>query len=219
MSRRRASLVLLVLACATRGWGQEMRASLGYAHIFGAGGFSFDAGYLQSLSSRASSVQQRVGGNFWYANTDVATLTPGNSARDLVGFGARYELELAHCCGRLHPVLAVPLQVLHSSVNASPSVLSESVASFAIVPPPEPVPAAQDRDGSAWGWGTGLELGLQVPLSEQWNVRTAGTALYQEIYDRSPTHGAWMLHVGLSYRFGGRARPEAPDQRRRFSNQ
>jgi hypothetical protein len=179
---------------------QEVQAGLGYAHIFGAGGFSFGLGYLQALNTASAAVRQRVGGSFWYANTDVASLSPGNSARNLVGIGARYEVEVARCCGPVHPVLAIPVQVLHSAVEEHPL----PVQTLALLVVPEPPQSASSEDlSSAWGWGAGLELGAEVPLGPQWNLRTSGTAMYQDIYAGSATNGAWVWHLGMTYRFGG----------------
>jgi hypothetical protein len=177
-----------------------VQAGLGYAHIFGAGGFSFGLGYLQALNAASAPVRQRVGASFWYANTDVASLSPGNAARDVVGLGARYEVEVARCCGPVHPVLAVPIQLLHSAVQDQ-AVPAQALA-LLTVPEPSPTPSSEDF-GSAWGWGAGLELGAEVPLGTQWNLRTTGTAMYQDIYPGSATNGAWMWHLGITYYFGG----------------
>lgn len=202
MRRCRASLLILCLSSAAPLGAQEVQAGLGYAHIFGAGGFSLAVGYLQALSAMRAPVQQRLGASFWYANTDVASLSPGNSARDLVGIGARYEVEVARCCGPVHPLLAIPVQVLHSAVEGQ--VMPASPAAIALAVVPEPLPTASSEDqSSAWGWGAGVELGAEVPLGTQWNVRTTGTAMYQDIYTGSTTNGAWVWHLGMTYRFGG----------------
>jgi hypothetical protein len=199
-----SALLVLSLACIMPLSAQEVHAGVGYAHIFRAGGFSFASGYLQPLNAPTSPLQHRVGGDFWYANTDVASQAPGNAARDVVGFGARYELELAHCCGRVHPMLALPVQVLRSSVPTTPEVLpAASRVTPAVVPTPEPPLPSEDQGGSAWGWGAGVELGLRVGLGPQWNLQTSGAAMYQDVYAGSTTNGAWTLHLGLGYRFGG----------------
>src|SRR5436309_14222629 len=126
MRRCGASLLVLCLSGAVPLYAQEVQAGLGYAHIFGAGGFSFAVGYLQALNPVRAPVQQRLGASFWYANTDVASLSPGNSARDLVGLGARYEVEVARCCGPMHPLLAIPVQVLPSAVEGV-ATLAEAI--------------------------------------------------------------------------------------------
>jgi hypothetical protein len=210
---RRSPPVLVALALLA--WvgptsAQEVHAGLGYTHIFGAGGFSFTGGYLRSLSRVSSGLQQRLGGELWYANPDVASQAPGNTGRNLVGVGARYELELARCCGQFHPLVALPLQVLHSSIEDRAHLTGGPA--LALVPGPEsPVPA-EDVTGSAWGWGAGLELGLRLSLGDQWRVQTSGTAMYQDIYAQSTQHGAWTWHVGLSYWFGGAAGSDARAQ-------
>jgi hypothetical protein len=197
----RATTIVLSLACAAPARAQEVHAGLGYAHIFRAGGFSFATGYLQSIGAGTSPLRQRVGGDFWFANTDVASLSPGNASRNLIGLGARYELEVTHCCGRLHPLIALPFQVLHSSVAAQSSL---AVAALVVVPTPPPALPAEDQGRSAWGWGAGVELGLRLAVGDQWHLRTSGTAMYQDIYARSRTHGGWIWHLGLSYGFGER---------------
>jgi hypothetical protein len=199
----RASLIVLSLACAGSAGAQEVDGKVGYAHIFRAGGFSFATGYRQALSAVTSPLQHRVGGDFWYANTDVASLAPGNAGRSLVGLGARYEIEVTRCCGRLHPLVALPVQVLHSSVPDQLTALPG--AAFLLVPTPVSSLPAEDQSGSAWGWGAGVELGLRFSMGPQWHLQTSGTAMYQDIYAQSTTHGAWTWHLGLSYRFGGRS--------------
>jgi len=201
----RASLIILSLACVGSAGAQEVQGGVRYAHIFRAGGFSFATGYRQALSAATSALQQRVGGDFWYANTDVASLAPGNAGRSLVGLGARYEIEITRCCGRLHPLMALPVQVLHSSVPVQPTDAPAARAALRLVPGPESSLPAEDQSGSAWGWGAGLELGLRVSMGAQWHLQTSGTAMYQDIYAQSTTHGAWTWHLGLSYRFGGRS--------------
>lgn len=202
MQRCRASLIILCVLCAAPASAQEVQAGLGYAHIFGAGGFSFAMGYLQSLNTVSAPVRQRLGASFWYANTDVASLSPGNSARNLIGVGARYEVEATRCCGPVHPLLALPIQLLHSAVEDRTVLLAEAIG-FQLIPEPPPTLSSEDRVGAAWGWGAGVELGVEVPLGTQWNVRTTGTAMYQDIYTRSTTNGAWVWHLGATYRFGG----------------
>ena len=193
-----AVLTLSLVGPATLS-GQELHAGLGYAHIFRAGGFSFATGYVNPIGPPGA-VRQGVGGDFWWANTDVASRPPGNGSRDVVGFGARYEIDFVRCCGRIHPLAAVPVQVIHSSVSL-PSDLQDGAA-ILLLPRPTGTPRAEDRAGGAWGWGAGLELGLQVELSPQWNLATSGTAMYQDVYAASATNGAWTWHLGATYRLG-----------------
>jgi hypothetical protein len=202
MRNCRASLIVLCLACASPAAAQQVHAGVGYAHIFRAGGFSFATGYLQGLGGVTSPLQQRVGADFWYANPDVASRTSGNAARSLVGLGARYEVEVSRCCGRFHPLVALPVQVVHSSVP-EPIVALASGAALLLVPGPESQLPAEDQSGSAWGWSAGVELGVRVSVGPQWNLQTSGTAMYQDIYAQSTTNGAWTWHLGVSYGFGG----------------
>jgi hypothetical protein len=202
MRNCRASLIVLCLACAGPAAAQQVHAGVGYAHIFRAGGFSFATGYLQELSGVTSPLQQRVGADFWYANPDVASRGPGNADRSLVGLGARYEVEVSRCCGRFHPLVALPVQVVRSSVP-DPIVALPSGATLLLVPGPESPLPVEDQSGSAWGWSAGVELGVRVSVGSRWNLQTSGTAMYQDIYARSTTNGAWTWHLGLSYGFGG----------------
>lgn len=192
----------LSLMCGAAAQAQQVHGEIGYAHIFRAGGFSFTSGYLQPLNAPTSAVQHRVGGDFWYANTDVASQPPGNAARDIVGFGVRYDMELARC-GRLHPMLAIPVQALHSSIPTSETIAGDRAAAVVVpIPQSSPLPP-EDREGSAWGWSAGVEVGVRVMLGTYWHLQTAGTALYQDVYAGSSTNGAWAIHAGLGYRFGG----------------
>jgi hypothetical protein len=194
-------LLSLVLASTGSAGAQQVHAGLGYAHIFRAGGFSFTSGYLQPLNGTSGAVRHRIGGDFWYANTDVASRPTGNAARDVVGLGARYELEVARCCGRVRPMLAIPVRALHSSIPTAEAVPAVRVAAAVVPTSQTPLPS-EDREGSAWGWAAGLELGVQVMLGTQWCLQTSGTAMYQDVYAGSTTNGAWTLQLGLGYRFG-----------------
>ncbi|HEY7637159.1 MAG TPA: hypothetical protein VH763_16530 [Gemmatimonadales bacterium] len=202
MHKLGAGLLVLCLSSGTPVYAQEVQAAVGYARIFGAGGFSFGLGYLQPLHLGSAPLQQRLGATFWYANTDVASLSSGNAARNLVGIGARYEVEATRCCGPVHPLLALPLQILHSSVEDRTVPVQDAIA-LRLIPEPPSTSSSENRPGSAWGWGAGVELGAEIPLAAQWNLRTTGTAMYQDIYAGSATNGAWLLHVGMTYRFGG----------------
>lgn len=199
--RRELGMVTLFLVCAGPVRAQEVHADVGYAHIFRAGGFSFATGYLRALNAPAAAARHRVGGEFWYANTDVASRPAGNANRSVVGLGARYEVELAGCCGKVHPVAAVPVRLIHSSIPDQAMLLAETASLLLEPRPPTELPR-EDRNGSAWGWGAGVELGVRVAVSPQWNLQTSGTAMYQDVYAGSTTSGAWTWHVGLGYRFG-----------------
>jgi hypothetical protein len=198
---RELVMLTLLLVCAVPVRAQEVHAAIGYAHIFRAGGFSFATGYLRGLNAPAAAARHRVGGEFWYANTDVASRPAGNASRSVVGLGARYEVELAGCCGKIHPVAAVPVRLIHSSIPDQITMLPQTASLLLEPRPPASLPS-EDRDGSAWGWGAGVELGVRVVLSPQWNLQTSGTAMYQDVYAGSTTSGAWTWHVGLGYRFG-----------------
>jgi hypothetical protein len=202
MWKREAAMIALCLSGTRAAHAQELHANVGYAHIFRAGGFSFATGYLHPLGAADAPARQRIGGDFWYANTDVASRPAGNAGRNVVGLGARYEVELTRCCGGVHPTAAVPVQLIHSSVPEPAGINATGRPAIELVPAPIAGPPVEDRGGSAWGWGTGVELGLRVPVSPQWNLQTSGAAMYQDVYAASTTNGAWTWHVGVSYRFG-----------------
>jgi hypothetical protein len=117
----------------------------------------------------------------------------------MLGLGIRYRLGWQRCCGALHPFVAVPLQVLHSSIEDVPA-LQAHVASHGIPKPPPGIPT-ENVTGAAWGWGAGLELGLEVGLAEGLNGDTRVQGLYHNIYDDATSNTAWTWHTGLSYRF------------------
>ena len=138
-------MVVLSMACSALGTAaatasaQEAHAGVGYAHIFRAGGFSFVTGYLQYLGAPASTVRHRLGGDFWYANTDVASqrawqrqpqpdrarcpiragahpvLRPGASADGLVGTGAA-QLDPSHA------VRGTPSRFRSAPVRTNPAL-------------------------------------------------------------------------------------------------
>jgi hypothetical protein len=99
-------------------------------------------------------------------------------------------------------MLAIPVQALHSSIASAEPIAGGGVAP-AVVPTPESPLPPEDQGGSAWGWSAGVEVGLRVRLGPDWNLQTTGTAMYQDVYAGSSTNGAWALHAGLGYRFGG----------------
>jgi len=179
----------------------ELQAGLGYARLFDAGGLSFSAVVDRGVGSSQTPLQHALGLSFWYAHTRVASEIPESSLRrDLVGLGIRYQLGLRRCCGPVHPYMAVPLQVLRSSIE-DVADLQPFLAAHGIPEPPNGRPA-EDQAGGAWGWGAGLELGVRLGLAENLDVHTSMQGLYHDIYADESRNGAWSWHAGLIYRFG-----------------
>jgi hypothetical protein len=185
-----------------QGPGIEVQAGLGYARAFHGGGISFAAGVQRPMSSPSSAIQHALGLNLWYANTTVASTPDAPGGRDLVGLGVRYELGLRARSRYVRPVLAVPVQVLRSSIPDR-AFLTAATASFRSGPEAPRAFPVEDRQGAAWGWGAGLEFGLHVALGEQVSAQTSALGMYQDIYAGSSTSGAWSWHTGITYRFGG----------------
>lgn len=205
MRATRLSPVLFVSAVfCSPAWGQargvHLEAGLGYARVFDAGGISFAAAVERPISPSSKNVRHAVGGSFWYAHTDIASNPSEPEGRHLVGVGIRYQVGIGPSSGGLF--LAVPVQLLHSSVPDR-STLQANLARHSI-PEPPPGPPSEDRVGSAWGWGAGLELGFRLALARQLSAQTSVQGLYQDIYADSRDHGAWNWHTGLTYHFGSR---------------
>ena len=99
----------------------------------------------------------------------------------------------------MHPFLAVPLQVLRSSIE-DVARLQADLASHQ-VPELPPSTLTENSTGAAWGWGTGLELGLELGIAEGLNGDTRVQGLYHDIYEGATSNIAWTWHTGLSYRF------------------
>jgi hypothetical protein len=118
------------------------------------------------------------------------------AGRDLMGLGLRYQLQLR--AGGVRPFVAVPLQVLRSSIPARATLQSASLSVSGIpdLGPPTPV---EDRMGAEWGWGTGLEAGFQIGLSPQLSAQASAQGLYQRIYESGTRNGAWTIHGGITY--------------------
>lgn len=196
------STVTLSSAADAQGPGVEVQAGLGYARVFHGGGISFAAAAERPISSDSSPLRHALGLSFWYANTTVASTPEDPGGRELVGLGIRYELSLHSRSRSVRPVLAVPVQVLRSSIPER-TFPAAALASFRAGPePPESFPV-EDQGGAAWGWGAGLELGIHVALGDQLSAQTSVQGMYQDIYAASSTSGAWTWHTGITYRFGG----------------
>lgn len=177
----------------------ELEAGLGYARVYDGGGLSLSAVLDRPLGSTVDPLHHAVGVSFWYAHTKVSSRSTESVRRDLVGLGVRYRLGWQRCCGALHPFVAVPLQVLRSSIEDVPT-LQAHIAAHEIPEPPAGIPT-ENFTGAAWGWGAGLELGLGVRLAEGLNGETRIQGLYHDIYDDASSNTAWTWHTGLSYRF------------------
>jgi hypothetical protein len=177
----------------------ELEAGLGYAKVFDGGGLSLSAALDRPLSAAVDPVHHAVGVSFWYAHTKLASQPEEPPRRDVLGLGVRYRLGWQRCCGALHPFVAVPLQVLRSSVEDVPG-LEANVAAHQIPEPPMET-QSENFTGSAWGWGAGLELGLEVGLADGLNGETRVQGLYHDIYDGATSNTAWTWHTGISYRF------------------
>jgi hypothetical protein len=181
--------------------GVEVQAGLGYAKVFNGGGVSLAAVVERPLVSPTKPLQHALGLSFWYARTKIASTPDDSRGRNLVGLGLRYQLGLQSCCGSIQPFLAVPLQLLRSSIEDRATLVTVSANSHG-VPQPPPDPPAEDRVGAAWGWGTGLELGVRLGIDENLSAHTSVQGLYQDIYADGTSNGAWNWHAGLRYQFG-----------------
>jgi hypothetical protein len=178
--------------------GLDYQAGLGYARAFNGGGVSFTAAVEHPLSDSTSKVQHALGGSLWYSHMSLAS---GYSAgRDLMGIGLRYQLELGNCCGHARPYLAVPLQVLRSSIEERAMLLSAGFLNG--IPDPGPPIPVEDRMGDDWGWGTGLEVGFRLGLTPDLSAQTGVQGLYQRIYESGTQNGAWTIHAGITYQPG-----------------
>ncbi len=201
---RAASLTSVLFVSAvfcSPAWGQargiHLEAGLGYARVFDAGGISFAAALERAVSTPSKNVRHAVGGSFWYAHTDIASNPSDPEGRHLVGVGVRYQLGIGPSSTGVF--LAVPVQLLHSSIPDRP-ILDTDLSLNGVPEAPGEAPA-EDRIGSAWGWGAGLELGFRLALAKQLSAQTSVQGLYQDIYTNSRDNGAWNWHAGLTYRF------------------
>jgi hypothetical protein len=179
----------------------EFQAGLGYARVFDGGGISFAAAVERHLSSAERAIQQALGGSFWYAHTAIGSAPDDPDGRHITGLGLRYQLELGRCCRSVRPFLAVPVQVLRSSIPDRNVIVSPQLQALVVPEPGSPRPV-EDLVGSEWGWGAGVELGMRVGLGQQVSAQTSVHGLYQDIYTSGTRHGAWSWHAGLTYQWG-----------------
>jgi hypothetical protein len=177
----------------------ELQAGLGYARVFNAGGISFSAALDRSLSGIHSRLQQALGGSVWYAHTGIASAPDDPEGRDLYGIGLRYRIAFRPSQS-FRPFLAVPVELLHSSIADRDDLVS---AALGRVPEPPAARPVEDLVGGEWGWGTGLEAGFRVGSGERLSAQTSVQVLYQDIYDSGTRKGAWNWHAGVSYALGG----------------
>jgi hypothetical protein len=180
----------------------ELQAGVGYARLFDAGGISFAAAVDRHLSPASKKWQHALGGSLWYAHTGIASAPNDPEGRHVLGLGVRYQLGLLGAKS-FRPFLAVPLQLLHSSIPDRTTLQSTSLL-LQGVPDPGPSRPVEDHIGGEWGWGTGLELGFRIGVSKDLSAQTSVQALYQDIYESGSRHGAWNWHAGLSYGFKSR---------------
>ena len=175
--------------------GLELQAGLGYARAFDGGGLSFAAAVERPLSAPTSRVQHALGGSLWYSEMSIASAPGSSIERHLTGLGMRYQLELR--AGRARPFLAVPLQVLRSSIADRAALQPGSLSVTGVPDPGLPTPV-EDRIGSEWGWGAGLELGFRVGVSRRLSAQTSVQGLYHRIYESGTRNGAWTIHGGIT---------------------
>jgi hypothetical protein len=194
-----ASLSGLCLSAEAQTPQLEIEAGLGYARIFHGGGFSVSGVLDKPIGSGLGPIQQAVGFGLWYAQTKIASAQADLRHRNIFGTGIRYRVATPRCCGPVHPFLAVPLQLLHSSIEefTQPIVALTSHA----VPQPPPTPPVEDAPGGAWGWGTGIEVGVELGVGRNLTCQTRVQGLYQDIYAGAATNTAWSWHAGLRYGF------------------
>lgn len=178
----------------------ELQAGVGYARLFDAGGISFAAAVERRLSAAGTPLQHALGGSVWYARTGIASAPDAPDGRHLLGVGIRYQIAIARS-SLFHPFLAVPVQLLHSSIPDRPAL--QTTGMLVQVPEPGPPPPVEDRIGGEWGWGTGLELGFRIHAGSGLSAHTSVQAVYQNIYGAGSRNGAWNWHAGLTYALPG----------------
>ena len=179
----------------------ELQAGIGYARVFDAGGISFAAAVERSLSPATRTLQHALGGSFWYAHTGIASAPDHPDGRNLVGLGMRYQVSISRSRS-FHPFLAVPLQLLHSSIPDRADLVPAAMLVTGVPEPPAPRPV-EDHVGGEWGWGTGLELGFRIGGGNRLSAQTSVQALYQNIYGAGSRNGAWNWHAGITYGLRG----------------
>ena len=199
----RAALLLVVLTftfvspATAQTSGLELQAGLGYARAFDGGGLSFAAAVERPIAGQTSSLQHALGGSLWYSQLSIGSAPGSSNERRLMGLGMRYQMELRRCCGRVHPFLAVPVQVLRSDIPDRSTLQASMLAQG--VPDHDPAAPVEDRTGAEWGWGAGLEIGFRLGLLPQLSAQTSVLGLYHRIYEGGNRNGAWTLHGGISY--------------------
>jgi hypothetical protein len=176
----------------------ELQAGLGYARAFDGGGLSFAAALERPLSAATSRVQHALGGSLWYSNMSIGSEPTSSNARHLMGIGMRYQLELRNSRGNARPFLAVPVQILRSSIPERATLQSAELLGNG-VPDPGPPKPVEDQMGDEWGWGAGLEVGFRVGVSKRLSAQSSVQGLYHRIYESGTRHGAWSWHAGISY--------------------
>jgi hypothetical protein len=181
----------------------ELQAGLGYARAFDGAGISFAAALERPLSDTASRVQHALGGSLWYSEMSVGSAPSSAPDRRMLGIGVRYQLELRNCCGQVRPFLALPLQLMQSSVPESSTLPGTGGLLAGRVPEPDPPVPPEDQPGTDWGWGTGLEIGFRVNVSGPMSAHSSAQALYNRIYESGTRHWGWTWHAGLSYALQG----------------
>lgn len=189
------STLTFVSSITAQSPGLELQAGLGYARAFDGGGVSFTAAVERPLSTSRSTLQHAVGGSLWYSEMSIASAPGSSYERRLTGLGMRYEMELR--TGGARPFLAVPLQILRSSIPERATLQTAALATG--IPETGPPTPVEDRMGEDWGWGAGLELGLRIGLSPQLSAQTSMQGLYQRIYESGTRNGAWTIHGGITY--------------------
>jgi hypothetical protein len=200
----RSTLVILALGlpglvspAAAQTSSLEFQAGLGYAHAFDGGGPSFAAAAERLLSPQSNRLQHALGGSLWYSEMSVGSRSNSANDRKMLGLGIRYQLEFKS--GGARPFLALPLQLLRSSVADITTIQGASLAVTGVPNTGAPTPI-EDRAGSDWGFGTGIELGLRLGLAPGWSAQTSVQGLYHRIYDSSRRNSAWTIHGGITYR-------------------
>jgi hypothetical protein len=113
----------------------------------------------------------------------------------------RYQLAISRSRS-FHPFLAVPLQLLHSSIPDRADLAATAMLVHRIPEAGAPRPL-EDHVGGEWGWGTGLELGFRIGAGKRLSAQTSVQALYQNIYGGGSRNGAWNWHAGITYGLHG----------------
>ncbi len=149
-------------------------ASAVYVRAFGGEGEGVAVEALRMLPFSLLGTQHSFGLSAWYTKADIASGHPFGAQRTLGGVGVRWQAAIETLSGHVRPFLAVPVQLMFSSIPG----MGAFPTSFE-----SPTVPVADRGHQRTALSTGVGAGLKLNVTSGVGFRIGVERFYHRLFD------------------------------------